>query len=84
MNDDYTWFWAIVLVVGLFFFFPLLATFIGYWVGWVVGMFFEETIRNVLLSFGVDSSNYTIAQLGATLAFIGSFFKSTNTTSTKS
>lgn len=68
-------FGAIALVLILV---PL-ATLFGGFTGWVVGIFFEDTIRNTLLAIGIDLGSVTMFQIGATLGFVGSFFKSTNT-----
>ena len=55
---------------------PVRAFFIGWVAGTVVGWVFEDTIRQVLRAFGVDLGFLTVGQLGATLGFVGAFFRS--------
>ena len=64
-----------VAAVALVFFIILLTTLMGALVGWVVGLFFSETILGTLSRFGIDVVGLQMWQLGATLAFVGSFFK---------
>ena len=64
-----------VAAVALVFFIILLTTLMGALVGWVVGLFFSETILGTLSRFGIDVMGLQMWQLGATLAFVGSFFK---------
>lgn len=63
----------------LVFFLPLGVFLIGPFIGWlagtVVGWVFDDTIRQVLHAFGVDLGFLTIGQLGATLGFVGAFFR---------
>ncbi len=54
-----------------------LGTFFGGVAGWIVGMFFTDTIMQTLNRFGVDTVGMTMWQLGATLGFVSGFFKST-------
>lgn len=49
------------------------STLIGAFVGWVVGWFFSETILNFFAAIGIEG--FTMAELGAVLGFVGSFFK---------
>lgn len=46
--------------------------------GWIVGLFFDEMILDVLARFSVSTDGLTMWRLGGTLAFIGSFFKFTH------
>lgn len=54
----------------------ILGTFFGGVAGWIVGMFFTDTIMQTLDRFGVDTGAMTMWQLGATLGFVSGFFKS--------
>lgn len=62
-------------VVALVFFMVILTTLMGALAGWVVGIFFSDTILGTLQRFGVDVVGLQMWQLGATLAFVGAFFK---------
>lgn len=64
---------AIVLIVGLFILFPLIGTLIGAFTGWIVGVFWPTTFGAVLAHFGLSA--FAPYQIGATLGFIGGFFK---------
>lgn len=55
----------------------ILVTFFGGVAGWIVGLFFTDTIMQTLNRVGVDTMGMTMWQLGATLGFISGFFKST-------
>ena len=54
---------------------PILCTLFGAISGWAVGLFFADTIRETLGWFGVNPP-VTFWQMGATLGFIGGYFKS--------
>lgn len=64
---------AIVLVPLLLFVACLVGTIFGAIGGWVVGIFFSETILGILAQLGV--SGVSMWQLGAFLGFVGSFFR---------
>lgn len=66
---------AAIGLVGLVFFAVVLGTLMGAVAGWIVGLFFSNTILGTLSRFGVDVAGLAMWQLGATLAFVGSFFK---------
>lgn len=55
----------------------LISTVLGAAVGWAVGLLFGDTILTFLSRVGVDTANLRMWQVGASLGFIGSFFKST-------
>lgn len=74
---------ALLLIVPVVFFFVILVTLMGAVAGWVVGLFFEETILTTLARFGVNVGGLAMWQLGATLAFVGSFFKTYSATKAK-
>ena len=52
------------------------STLIGAFVGWVVGWFFGNTILNFFAAVGIEG--FSMAELGAVLGFVGSFFRTTN------
>lgn len=60
-----------IIVIGI------LGTFFGGVAGWIVGLFFTDTIMQTLNRIGVDTMGMTMWQLGATLGFISGFFKTT-------
>lgn len=66
---------AFALIVIIFLLFPLIGSLVGAFAGWVVGLFFEDTILSTLARFGVDTGGLAMWQLGCTLGFIGGFFK---------
>jgi len=51
----------------------ILGPLVGALSGLIVGIFFSTPILNTLSAFGVDG--VTMWQLGATLGFVGGFFK---------
>lgn len=55
----------------------IFGTFFGGVAGWIVGLFFTDTIMQTLNRVGVDTMGMTMWQLGATLGFVSGFFKST-------
>lgn len=61
----------------------ILGTLMGGVAGWIVGLFFTDTIMNTLNRIGVDTMGMTMWQLGATLGFISGFFKATGVRTTK-
>ena len=61
----------------------ILGTFFGGVAGWIVGLFFTDTIMQTLSRIGVDTMGMTMWQLGATLGFISGFFKATGVKATK-
>lgn len=67
---------AAALLAAVIVLFPILGVLIGALSGWVVGWFFEETILGFLAALGV--TGFKMWQVGASLGFLGSFFKSVN------
>lgn len=66
-----------LIVVGFIaavFLMPLIGTLLGAFSGWVVGLFFAETIMTTLAGFGFGAS-ISMWQLGASLGFVGGFFR---------
>lgn len=43
--------------------------------GWIIGWFFGDVILATLSRFGIDTLGLEMWQLGATLAFVGAYFK---------
>lgn len=68
---------GLLLAAILLFIIPLIGVVVGAFAGWVVGLFFEGTVLGTLSRFGVNSSGLEVWQVGATLGFVGGFFKST-------
>lgn len=54
-----------------------LSTLAGAFIGWVVGWLFADTILGFFAALGV--TGFKMWQVGATLGFVGSFFKSSST-----
>ena len=53
----------------------ILSTVAGAFVGWLVGLFFDETILGIFACLGI--TGYKMWQIGAFLGFVGGFFHST-------
>jgi integral membrane sensor domain MASE1 len=70
-----------VLVVGLTVLFMIFGPLIGALTGALVGLFFSTPILHVLSQAGLEG--VTMWQLGATLGFVGGFFKAAVTGSDK-
>lgn len=60
---------AVVMVLACF------GALMGAITGWIVGLFFGEAITGVLIAFGASPA-FTMWELGATLGFVGGFFRS--------
>lgn len=58
---------------------PLLGFVFGAFAGWIVGLFFEETIRTFMTAVGIDPTGLAMWQIGGSLGFIGGFFKTSVT-----
>ncbi len=65
---------GIVVTFATLFALRLIGPLMGALAGWIVGLFFGNTIFAVLQGFGVNTSLFSMWQLGAALSFIGSFF----------
>lgn len=70
---------SVAAIAAISFFLILLSTLYGVVAGWIVGLFFEQTIRDVFKALGADMSGIEIWQIGAAFGFVGSFFKTTVT-----
>tara|TARA_R110000851_G_scaffold3701_2_gene15083 strand:- start:12 stop:251 length:240 start_codon:yes stop_codon:yes gene_type:complete len=60
--------------IGVVFLLVICGAFFGGVSGWIVGLFFTETILGTLSAVGI--SGVTMWQLGVTLGFVSGFFKS--------
>lgn len=65
-----------VAMLLLVFLIPAISAFLGGWSGYVVGIFFDDTIRGIFERFGVDLSGFGMFHLGVFLGFVGGFFRS--------
>ena len=65
------------LLIAAVFVAVVLGTLFGALAGWIVGLFFDNTILGTLARFGVKTEGLAMWQLGATLGFIGGFFRAT-------
>lgn len=68
----------IVVAVVLIFLSPLLGIIIGAFAGWVVGLFFPDTLALLAQMLHIEAAPW---QLGAIFGFIGGFFRSSISTS---
>ena len=57
----------------------IISTAMGAAVGWAVGLVFHDTIFDFLSRIGIDVSGLHMWQVGGSLGFIGSFFRSNQT-----
>lgn len=64
---------TVFVVAMVVFFSVLLGTLMGIISGWVVGLFFSETILGILAQLGV--TGVAMWQFGAFLGFVGGFFR---------
>lgn len=64
---------AIAMALGGNFLFVIFGTLLGAVAGWIVGLFFGETILGILAQMGIHS--ITMWQFGAFMGFVGSFLK---------
>ena len=83
MKEIITGAFTAFFLVAVIFIFIILGTLFGGIAGWIVGLFFTDTIMNTLSRIGVDTMGMTMWQLGATLGFISGFFKATGVKATK-
>lgn len=74
---------ALAAIAAMIFFAPLIGVLFGAFTGWVVGLFFTETIIGFFARAGFDVAGFAVWQIGAALGFIGAFFKATHTNTTK-
>lgn len=66
---------GLVATAAILFFAPLIGVLGGAFVGWVVGLFFTETIHAFLTAVGINTAGFAMWQIGASLGFIGGFFR---------
>ena len=57
----------------------LVSTVLGCAAGWAVGLIFSDAIFTFLTAVGMDVEHLEMYQVGASLGFIGGFFRSTFT-----
>ena len=70
---------GLALIAALAFIACIISTVMGAAVGWVVGLVFHDTIFDFLRRIGIDVTGMSMWQIGASLGFIGSFFRSNQT-----
>lgn len=75
---------AVFAGLAIAFIVPILMVFLGALSGWIVGLVFERDVINFLSRIGVDTNGLTMWQLGAALGFLGSYFKTTINSPSKS
>ena len=66
---------AILGILAMLFVMPAISTLVGAFSGWVVGLFFGQTIIGFLAAMGVATANLTMWQVGAAMGFLGSFLR---------
>lgn len=65
------------IFAALIFAAPILGVLFGAFSGWVVSLFFNDSLMGVLTSVVPALKDYALWQIGATLGFVGGFFKTT-------
>ena len=60
-----------ILIFGM----PLLGVLFGAFSGWVVGLFFTDTVIGFLGRLGVETAGLEVWQVGAAMGFLGGFLK---------
>lgn len=68
---------SFITLIAIAFIAPLAGVLIGSFTGWVVGLFFTETILSFLARFGVETAGLAVWQVGAAMGFLGSFLRTT-------
>lgn len=71
--------WAFAFA-GLVFLVPILGVLFGAFSGWVVGLFFTDTILGFLARLGADTDGLAVWQVGAAMGFLGGFLKTSVST----
>lgn len=66
---------GLVAIAAILFFAPLIGVLGGAFVGWVVGLFFADTIYAFFAAVGINAAGLAMWQIGASLGFIGGFFR---------
>lgn len=61
---------------------PMLGTLFGAFSGFIVGLFFSETILDFLHRAGVNTIGLPLWQVGAAMGFLGGFLKASVTKTT--
>lgn len=68
--------WKIVASTFLLIFLsPIINVFTGAFAGLIVSLVFNDTVLKGLSAFGVHTNDLTLWQIGATLGFVGGFFR---------
>ncbi len=62
-------------VIGVFIAMPFLSVLFGAFVGWAVGLLFEQTIMSTLARTGANIKGLEMWELGAMLGFLGGFIR---------
>lgn len=68
---------AFVTILIVIFALPLLGFLFGAFSGWVVGLFFADTVLTFFSHLGIN--DMTLWEIGGSLGFVGGFFKSGST-----
>lgn len=66
---------AIFTVAAFLFVAPIIGVLFGAFAGWVVGLFFAETVLGFLARTGFDVAGFSMWQVGAAMGFLGSFVR---------
>lgn len=77
-------FFFVFVFIAILFVAPLLGVVFGAFSGWLISCFFNDPVHNVVVSLLPSLAQYTLAEIGAGLGFLGGFFRSVTTQKTGS
>jgi hypothetical protein len=65
-----------IIVLIILFVAPLLGVVLGGFAGFIVGLFFNHPILDIMTAVIPALNGFSLTQIGATLGFVGGFFQS--------
>ena len=66
----------LLIILIVVFIAPLIGVVFGGLSGFIVGLFFNDPVLNLLIAVVPALNGYSLTQIGATLGFVGGFFRS--------
>jgi uncharacterized membrane protein len=65
-----------IIVLIILFIAPLMGVVFGGFAGFIVGLFFNNPVLDIITAVVPALSGFSLTQIGATLGFVGGFFQS--------